>query len=161
MFWKLQSKSLKNKVADWESAVLLKLNLVRGILQEFLRRISPGNFPLRTPIFINTLFSETLGGCFRNKKKYVFFQDICVLVFPTVFRYYIVILYCNKITKIIVISVILWFESLYALNFLTTSDASGVENVNFGCIIWTKEILFGQSDTSFFELKVNLFMKIH
>ena len=59
------------------------------------------------------------------------------------------------------ISVILWFKSLYAYNFLTTSDASGVENVSFGWIIWTKEILFGQSDTPFFELKVNLFIKTH
>ena len=38
---------------------------------------------------------------------------------------------------------------------------SGVKNVSFRCIIWTKEISFWQSDTCcFFKQKVNSFIKI-
>ena len=35
--------------------------------------------------------------------------------------------------------------------------SSGLKNVNFRCVIWTKEIFFWQSDI--FERKVNSFIK--
>ena len=61
--WNIPMKKyIFSKVADWEPATLLKMNFIRCIFQGFWLRISPGNFPLRRPIFI----PEHL--CFRHQR---------------------------------------------------------------------------------------------